>query len=223
VLLELHASLKPGGVLFSSNPHGHNEEGWNAAATACVMILILGAAMYRQQGLLSFPTITRPAAGKAALASECLASVKKLRHLPPPDAISDRCRSNRSAVHANCALSHPAISLGQTRRCTRLFQRVRAGEGVDHRERISDPGEIRKWRGVDRKEFCSRGLAREADVGERDRVAVAIAAGGSVFQVRFERGQRGRVPMLAPFDAGWLIELEFVFQIFAHARHDQRV
>src|SRR3984893_10589344 len=29
VLLELHASLKPGGVLFSSNPHGHNEEGWN--------------------------------------------------------------------------------------------------------------------------------------------------------------------------------------------------
>src|SRR6202049_1419149 len=30
VLLELHASLKPGGALFCSNPHGHNEEGWNA-------------------------------------------------------------------------------------------------------------------------------------------------------------------------------------------------
>src|ERR1700675_2250749 len=30
VLLELHASLKPGGVLFSSNPHGLNEEGWNS-------------------------------------------------------------------------------------------------------------------------------------------------------------------------------------------------
>ena len=29
VLLELHATLKPGGVLFSSNPSGHNEEGWN--------------------------------------------------------------------------------------------------------------------------------------------------------------------------------------------------
>jgi SAM-dependent methyltransferase len=29
VLLELHASLKPGGVLFSSNPHGHNHEGWS--------------------------------------------------------------------------------------------------------------------------------------------------------------------------------------------------
>ena len=29
VLLELRACLKPGGVLFSSNPHGHNEEGWS--------------------------------------------------------------------------------------------------------------------------------------------------------------------------------------------------
>jgi SAM-dependent methyltransferase len=29
VLRELHACLKPGGVLFSSNPHGHDEEGWN--------------------------------------------------------------------------------------------------------------------------------------------------------------------------------------------------
>lgn len=29
VLKELHATLKPGGVLFSSNPRGDNEEGWN--------------------------------------------------------------------------------------------------------------------------------------------------------------------------------------------------
>jgi len=29
ILLELRASLKPRGVLFSSNPRGHNEEGWN--------------------------------------------------------------------------------------------------------------------------------------------------------------------------------------------------
>jgi SAM-dependent methyltransferase len=29
VLLELKASLKSGGVLFSSNPRGHNEEGWS--------------------------------------------------------------------------------------------------------------------------------------------------------------------------------------------------
>ena len=29
VLRQLHAALKPGGVLFSSNPRGGNEEGWN--------------------------------------------------------------------------------------------------------------------------------------------------------------------------------------------------
>jgi SAM-dependent methyltransferase len=29
VLLELHASLKQNGVLFSSNPRGNNEEGWS--------------------------------------------------------------------------------------------------------------------------------------------------------------------------------------------------
>lgn len=27
-LLKYHAAIKPGGVLFSSNPHGTNEEGW---------------------------------------------------------------------------------------------------------------------------------------------------------------------------------------------------
>jgi len=29
ILLELRRALKPRGVLFSSNPRGHNEEGWN--------------------------------------------------------------------------------------------------------------------------------------------------------------------------------------------------
>ena len=29
VLRRLHACLKPRGVLFASNPRGHNEEGWN--------------------------------------------------------------------------------------------------------------------------------------------------------------------------------------------------
>jgi SAM-dependent methyltransferase len=29
VLNDLHAALKPGGVLFSSNPRGQNSEGWN--------------------------------------------------------------------------------------------------------------------------------------------------------------------------------------------------
>jgi SAM-dependent methyltransferase len=35
VLRELCAALKPGGVLFSSNPRGHNEEGWNGPRYGC--------------------------------------------------------------------------------------------------------------------------------------------------------------------------------------------
>jgi SAM-dependent methyltransferase len=31
VLAELHATLRPRGVLFASNPRGNNEEGWNGA------------------------------------------------------------------------------------------------------------------------------------------------------------------------------------------------
>lgn len=35
VLGRLFAALKPGGVLFSSNPHGRNEEGWNGTRYGC--------------------------------------------------------------------------------------------------------------------------------------------------------------------------------------------
>ena len=35
VLRDLTATLKPGGVLFSSNPRGHNEEGWAGGRYGC--------------------------------------------------------------------------------------------------------------------------------------------------------------------------------------------
>ncbi len=35
VLRQLHATLKPGGVLFSSNPRGNNEEGWSHGRYGC--------------------------------------------------------------------------------------------------------------------------------------------------------------------------------------------
>jgi SAM-dependent methyltransferase len=35
VLRELWTTLKPGGVLFSSNPRGENEEGWNGQRYGC--------------------------------------------------------------------------------------------------------------------------------------------------------------------------------------------
>jgi SAM-dependent methyltransferase len=35
ILGELHDCLKHRGVLFSSNPHGHNEEGWSSGRYSC--------------------------------------------------------------------------------------------------------------------------------------------------------------------------------------------
>jgi SAM-dependent methyltransferase len=39
VLRELHAALKPRGVLFSSNPRGDNQEGWNGDRYGCYWAL----------------------------------------------------------------------------------------------------------------------------------------------------------------------------------------
>jgi SAM-dependent methyltransferase len=43
VLLELRAALKPRGVLFSSNPRGQNEEGWNRDVMVPFTIGVLGS------------------------------------------------------------------------------------------------------------------------------------------------------------------------------------
>ena len=60
VLLELHASLKPGGVLFSSNPHGHNEEGWNGGRYGVFYDLDSWSRYVSLRDLLRLITITVP-------------------------------------------------------------------------------------------------------------------------------------------------------------------
>jgi SAM-dependent methyltransferase len=80
VLLELRASLKPGGVLFSSNPHGHNEEGLSHRALRYISrfrnmapLCFIGT-LPRTGALL--PSC-RPAAGKAALAGKYMETLKR--------------------------------------------------------------------------------------------------------------------------------------------------
>lgn len=54
VLLELHAALKPRGVLFASNPRGDNEEGWHGERYGCYWdlerwrSLVTGAAAFEE-------------------------------------------------------------------------------------------------------------------------------------------------------------------------------
>ena len=77
VLLELRACLKPGGVLFSSNPRGHNEEGWNNGRYGTYLDLKSWRRFVSSAGFVELTHYYRPAvaAGKAALAGKHMASV----------------------------------------------------------------------------------------------------------------------------------------------------
>jgi len=61
VLLELCASLKPGGVLFSSNPHGHNEEGWGGGRYAVYHDLDTWRSYVSASGFVEINHYYRPA------------------------------------------------------------------------------------------------------------------------------------------------------------------
>src|SRR5215472_3891412 len=78
VLLELHATLKPRGVLFSSNPHGHNEEGWAGARYAAFHDLKTWRRFMLAAGFLELAHYYRPAARTATVARKCVAQVVTL-------------------------------------------------------------------------------------------------------------------------------------------------
>ncbi len=61
VLLELNATLKPGGVLFSSNPRGHNEEGWTLGRYGVYHELEAWRSYLSQAGFLELEHYYRPA------------------------------------------------------------------------------------------------------------------------------------------------------------------
>jgi SAM-dependent methyltransferase len=61
VLLELRACLKPGGVLFSSNPHGHNEEGWSYGRYGTYLDLETWRRFVSSAGFIELTHYYRPA------------------------------------------------------------------------------------------------------------------------------------------------------------------
>ncbi len=61
VLGELRSSLKPGGVLFSSNPHGDNEEGWSAGRYSCFWDLPTWRGHLEAAGFIELGHYYRPA------------------------------------------------------------------------------------------------------------------------------------------------------------------
>ncbi|AYC31021.1 class I SAM-dependent methyltransferase [Pseudomonas cavernae] len=61
VLGQLHATLKPGGVLFSSNPRGHNDEGWNGERYGAYHDLAAWRRLLRAAGFVELEHYYRPA------------------------------------------------------------------------------------------------------------------------------------------------------------------
>jgi SAM-dependent methyltransferase len=61
VLAQLHATLKPGGVLFSSNPRGDNQEGWSGDRYAAYYDLDNWRALLSAAGFSELQHYYRPA------------------------------------------------------------------------------------------------------------------------------------------------------------------
>ncbi|MGC5703996.1 class I SAM-dependent methyltransferase [Pseudomonas sp. NFXW11] len=61
VLRQLQASLKAGGVLFSSNPRGDNQEGWNGARYGAYHDLANWQALLGEAGFVELEHYYRPA------------------------------------------------------------------------------------------------------------------------------------------------------------------
>lgn len=61
VLAQLHATLKPGGALFSSNPRGQNEEGWNGERYGSYHDLAQWRQYLEQAGFAELEHYYRPA------------------------------------------------------------------------------------------------------------------------------------------------------------------
>jgi SAM-dependent methyltransferase len=61
ILLELHATLKPGGVLFSSNPRGNNEEGWGGGRYGAYYDLDTWCSYLSAAGFVELDHYYRPA------------------------------------------------------------------------------------------------------------------------------------------------------------------
>src|SRR5712691_11192557 len=84
------------------------------------------------------------------------------------------------------------------RRGAGLLQRMRAGEGVDRLAGVDDPVDRRIGRHVDLVEARASRLARQANVGDGHRIAVAIAPGFLPLEMRLDRGERFPDPVLTP-------------------------
>jgi SAM-dependent methyltransferase len=81
VLGELHRALRPGGVLFSSNPHGHNQEGWQGQRYGAYLDLETWVAHASAAGFELLEHYYRPT-GRPRSQQPWLATVFRRKEMP---------------------------------------------------------------------------------------------------------------------------------------------
>jgi SAM-dependent methyltransferase len=83
VLAELHRTLVPGGVLFSSNPRGRNEEGWAGDRYACFFDLATWTRLVGAAGFAPVDHYYRPP-GRPRAQQPWLATLWRREERPGP-------------------------------------------------------------------------------------------------------------------------------------------
>src|SRR5215510_10426620 len=103
-----------------------------------------------------------------------------------------------------------------------LLERVGARKRVLLEASIDDAGDGWIGRQVHLEQLGPDRVTDQADIRDRNAIAVAVAAGLRVAaEVGFKRRKRFADPVADPLEARRLVELELFFEIAAHARHDQ--
>src|SRR5215213_10347572 len=93
-------------------------------------------------------------------------------------------------------------------RSARLTQRMRTRKGVVLHTGVDDTPDGREWPQVVLEKVCAHRLTDQANVGNGDVLALAVAPGFfAVRQVCLDRSERFPDPVLDPFQSRWLVEL----------------
>ncbi len=101
MLRQLHATLKPDGVLFSSNPRGDGQEGWNGDRYGAFHDWAIVARLHDGRRLLRTDPLlpaAGPAAGPAAVAGERVAQAGRVKPAWAPLRNSTSSRPTLTAI-----------------------------------------------------------------------------------------------------------------------------
>src|SRR5665647_525580 len=199
-----------------------------AAASTCARCLLCGVAMITACTWLSaiassneVPMASRCSAAKSPTVSGSSVTPRTKRIGAP----KSRAAFTRFLPHQpRPTIAVLSMTIRLRRRRAGLLERMGARESVVLGAGRGDARDGRIRRQIDLEEIRPRHLTGQANVGNGELLTLAIGAGLLLgCEMLLQPAQRRLVPMLRPFQNARLVDLEFSAEIFAHARHDQRM